>query len=199
MKRTSLLKIHVLKRYERLRNAFRRKIIQKRLFRENLLTLFQNIYGGVFIVDLKGRIVFFNRESERISGYHENEILKSHFRKLLSLDDLADGFKLFYDAIHGLYPRSALLRILKKDHSSTIAEMEVAPFCLEGKLEGVIAFMRDNTERKRLEQANKEKVESFIRFSDDLDKWHKEVSALKKEVNDLLTILGKDRKYPLSG
>ncbi len=197
MKKKFLSKACLLKKYDRLRNALRKKFVHRRIYREDLFTLFKNVSNGIFIVDLKGRITFFNNEVQRISGYGEKEILKSHFRMLLSLDDLADGFKLFYDAVHGVYPQSILLRIRKKDGSTTIAEMQVAPFHLDGELHGVVAFMRDNSERKKLEQANRERVETFIRLSNDLDEWQKEVTALRREVNELLHALGRDEKYPL--
>lgn len=162
------------------------------------MELFEKVSVGIFGVDLSGRIVFFNHEASRITGYSSDEILQHHFRKLLSLDDIADGFRLFYQAVRSHYPKSVLLRTLKKDRTSTVVEVSAAPFYLGGKLQGALAFMRDISERKKLEEANRKRVETFIRFSKELDTWHGQVESLKKEVNDLLGLLGKPEKYSLT-
>lgn len=150
---------------------------------------------GIFSVDLSGRIIFFNHEASRITGYSRDEILRCHFRKLLSLDDIAEGFKLFYQAVRSNYPKSVLLRILKKDRTSTIAEVSAAPFHLGGNLRGTLVFMKDVSERKRLEESNRKRVETFIKFSGELENWRSQAASLKKEVNGLLLQLGKPVKY----
>ena len=185
------------KKYVKLRGAFRRKISQYSLTRENLFRLFENLNCGIFMVDLQGRFVLFNREAERITGYGRKEIFGHHFRKLLSLDDLSDGFKLFYAAVQGSYPQPILFRLLKKDRSNTIVEIQAAPFHLDRNLRGLVAFVRDIRERKKIEEGNQERVQGFIQLSKDLEAWHQQVSSLKKEVNALLSTLGEKAKYPL--
>ncbi len=184
-------------KYQRLRKAFQRKLNRHRQCQENLLALLENLPSGIFVVNFTGQIVFFNREAEKIIGYERKQILNAHFRTLLSLDDLADGFKLFYEAIRGNYPQSILLRLLKKNRATTVAEVQVAPFRLDEQLDGAIAFVRDISERKRIEEINRKRVESFIQFSKELEEWHQQVLTLKKEVNNLLITLGKKEKYPL--
>lgn len=187
------------RRYRRLRQIFRKKTKQHRFCRQNMFELFESVAVGIFQVDLAGRIVFFNREAARITGYSREEILRHHFRKLLSLDDLSEGFRLLYQAVQGSYPESVLLRVLKKNRTSSIVEVSSAPFYLEGKLQGAIAFIKDVSERKRLEESNRKRVEAFLRFSHEIDAWHGQVLALKKEVNEMLSQIGKPEKYPLNG
>src|SRR3989338_300176 len=182
------------RRYKRLRLAFRRKIKEHSCCRRNLMELFEKVSVGIFAVDLSGRIVFFNHEASRITGYPCGEILGHHFRKLLSLDDIAEGFRLFYQAVRSNYPKSVLLRTLKKDRTSIIVELSAAPFYLGGKLQGALAFMRDLSERKKLEEANRKRIETFIRFSGELETWHDQAELLKKEVNELLIQMGKPEK-----
>lgn len=196
-KLTPLSKARILVRYERLREAFGRKIRQYETGSMHFWELVEHVAIGVFTVDLEGRIQFFNKEAERISGYQRDEIRSSHFRSLLSLDDISEGFKIFYQAARGAYPKSLLFRVRKKIGATIITELEVAPFYQGGKLEGVIAFMKDRTERKKLEESNRKRVEAFIEFSHQLDQWHVEVLSLKREVNDLLVALGRKEKYSL--
>ena len=190
---------NVYKKYHRLRNGFLKKLNFYRKCRENLFVFLENLPTGIFVVNPSGRIVFFNKEAERIFGYKRSQIRGSHFRTLLSLDDLAEGFKLFYDASQGNYPHGTLLRLLKNDRSTTITEIQVAPFRLDSRFDGAIAFIKDVSERKRIEDVNRKRVETFIRFSNELEEWHQQVVALKKEVNGLLVTLGKKEKYPLRG
>ncbi len=185
------------RRYKRLRQVFRKKIKQHGFCRKNLFDLFESVSVGIFQVDLAGRIVFFNQEASRITGYSREDIAHHHFRKLLCLDDLSEGFRLFYQAVQGNYSKSILLRVLKKNRASSIVEISAAPFYLEGKLQGGLAFMKDVSERKRLEDANRKRVETFIRFNNELDAWQDQVLALKKEVNNLLLQIGKPGKYSL--
>ncbi|MBI4549672.1 MAG: PAS domain S-box protein [Candidatus Omnitrophica bacterium] len=186
-------------RYARLRRGYKRKISQLGRCRENFFEFLANISLGIFLVDLDGRVIFFNKEAEKITSYRDSEIRDLHFRTLLSLDDISAGFKLFYQAIQGNYPRTVLLRLLKKDRSTTIIEIQVAPLYMDGSIRGVIAIMRDVSERKRLEESNRKRIESFIRFNSELNEWHRQVMELKQEVNALLVSLGKKAKYSLPG
>lgn len=183
------------RRYKRLRQVLVKKIKQHQFCHQHLLDLMEKVSVGIIQVDLAGRIIFFNQEACRITGYSREEIHLHHFRKLLSLDDLAEGFKLFYQAVQGSYPKSVLLRVLKHNRASTIMEVSAAPFYQGGKLQGAVAFVKDVSERKRLEDANRKRVETFIRFSHEMDAWQEQVLVLKKEVNDLLFAMGKPGKY----
>ena len=58
--------------------------------------------------------------------------------------------------------------------------------------------MRYLSERKKLEEANRKRIETFIRFSGELETWHDQAELLKKEVNELLIQMGKPEKYPLN-
>lgn len=181
--------------YLRLRSNYGRKLQRFESCRKHFLELMENVRIGVLIIDLKGRIVFFNSKSEDILGFARKEMLNSYFRSLLSLDDLGDGFKIFYDAIRGVYTAPTFLRMRRRDRSTIVCEVQTAPFYFEGRLQGGVAIFSDVADRKRVEDSNKKRVENFVQFSREIDEWRDKVNHLKKEVNELLTALGKVRKY----
>jgi PAS domain S-box-containing protein len=188
----------LLARYVRLRSAFAHKVSEHRLSQKDLFQLLDNIRIGVAIIDLKGQVIFFNCQAERMSGYKRENVLDTHFRGFLALDDIDEGFKLFYSATHGHYPETIRLRLRKKDRSTLVAEVEAGPFYASGRLRGAIGFFHDLSERRKLEEVNRKRVEAFIRFSKEIDDWHEKVTTLKREVNHLLASQGKKEKYPLT-
>lgn len=185
------------RKYLRLKKAYERTISRSRETHRHLISLFENLPVGVIVLNMAGRVVFFNRESHKILGFKASEVSGAHFRMFLSLDDISEGFRMVYEAIKGHFPQKTILRLLKRDRGTMIAEVEIGPFKLDKKLNGAILFLRDVSQRKKIEDLNRKRVQSFMEFSKELEEWQGQVLALKKEVNNLLVSLGKKEKYPL--
>ena len=115
---------------------------------------------AIFAIDLDGHITNWNSGVERVLGYEEDEIVGRHFRILFSEEDIAAG-----------QPEAELERArregrgggerwhVKRDGARFWATGAVHPSYDDcGKLVGYVKVMRDNTERKRLEQALAERA-----------------------------------------
>jgi len=183
------------RKYISLKKAMGRKIKELEDVKKEFFYFLENQQDGVIMVDLMGRITFCNDAALGICGFNRDEVVNHHFRMFLTLDDLANGFKLFYNVLKGEYSTNNLFRIRCKDGSSKIVEVNASPLHEFGKIVGGISIIRDITKRKRVEFESKERVEQFRQLDADLEEWKLQVSALKHEVDQLLEELGRNRKY----
>ena len=183
------------RKYIALKKAMGKKIKELEDFKKEFFGYLGNQQDGAIIVDLMGRITFCNNAATEICGYQMDEVLNRHFRMFLTLDDLANGFKLFYNVLKGEYSTNNLFRVRCKDGSTKIVEVNAAPLHEFGKIVGVLAVIRDISRRRQTELENQERVEQFKQFDQDLEGWKKRVSDLRQEVNTLLVELNRQKKY----
>ncbi|GEM_PF-1330063 len=183
------------RKYIALKKAMGRKITELEDTRREFFSYLENQQDGAVIVDMMGRITFCNPQAAEICGYKKEEIINRHFRMFLTLDDLANGFKLFYNILKGEYSTNNLFRVRCKDGSTKVVEVNAAPLHEFGKVVGGLSIIRDITKRKQLELENAERVEEFRQFDRDLDIWKQQVNELKHEVDALLVQMGRGKKY----
>lgn len=183
------------RKYISLKKAMGKKIKELEDVRKEFFGFLENQKDGAMIVDLMGRITFCNRVILEISGYSKEELNHRHFRMLMTLDDLANGFKLFYNVMKGEYSTNNLFRIRCKDGSTKIVEINASPLHEFGKIVGGLTIIRDISSRRLLQEENKERVEQFKQFDRDLDIWKRQVSDLRQEVDGLLIQMGRGKKY----
>ena len=183
------------RKYLALKKSMSKKIKELEDFKKEFFSFLEHQQDGAVIVDLMGRITFVNPDAARICGYEKNEMMNHHFRMFLTLDDLANGFKLFYNILKGEYSTNNLFRIRCKDGSTKIVEVNAAPLHEFGKVVGGLAIIRDISKRKQMEEGNKGRVEQFKQLDQDLDGWKKQISELRHEVNHLLVELKRGKKY----
>lgn len=183
------------RKYLALKKSMSKKIKELEDFKKEFFSFLEHQQDGAVIVDLMGRITFVNPAAAEICGYDKNEVMNHHFRMFLTLDDLALGFKLFYNILKGEYSTNNLFRIRCKDGSTKIVEVNAAPLHEFGKVVGGLCIIRDISKRKQMQEENKERVEQFIQLDQDLDGWKQKVTELRREVNELLAELKRNKKY----
>lgn len=115
---------------------------------------------AMVIVDKSGRILLINSQTENLFGYAREEILGHHVEQLVPqrFHDIHPGHRDGFFAEPRVRPMGAGLDLygLRKDGVEFPVEISLSP--LEGE-EGILvtAAIRDVTERKRIEQALREK------------------------------------------
>lgn len=183
------------RKYITLKKAMGKKIKELEDVKKEFFRFLENQRDGAVIVDLMGRITFCNDAALSICGYKKEDVVNHHFRMFLTLDDLANGFKLFYNVLKGEYSTNNLFRIRCKDGSTKVVEVNCGPLHEFGKIVGGISLIRDFARLKQMESEGKERVEQFKKLDADLENWKQEISTLRSEVDQLLLELGRNKKY----
>jgi PAS domain S-box-containing protein len=138
----------------------KRKMVEEALRRERdfAQTLIDTTQAIILLLDSKGRISRFNPYMEQVSGYKLDEVQgKDWFTTFLPKRDQKRVRELFLRAREGVQTRGNINAIVTKDGRER--EIEWYDKTLEdadGKVVGVLATGQDITERKQIEQRERE-------------------------------------------
>ena len=138
---------------------------------------------AVFLIDALGRFTFFNRAAEEFIGYTKDEICDKHFRLLLTLDDLSDGFKLFYQVFQESVRQRSLFRVRLKNGLTRVVDLLAAPVFLNGAVKSALCIANDITGRVSQTPRDAKRVEVFKKFSSDLEKWKNHIKDQEDKDN----------------
>jgi diguanylate cyclase (GGDEF)-like protein/PAS domain S-box-containing protein len=122
--------------------------------------LFDNLYDGVYFVDVNRRILFWNRGAERLSGYSADEVLDSycHDDILGHADEngcslCRESCPLVYTIQHGI-PTSKRVFLRHKDGRRIAVDVHVMPLQNDqGEIIGGVEIFRDASSMIALETA----------------------------------------------
>lgn len=174
------------KKYRRLRRLIRSRYLNPdNMINELFRILAEYSQDVVFMVDARGVIMLANFAATRVSGYQRDEMVGEHFRMFLTLDDLSEGFKIFYRTLRGEATEATKLRIRKKDGSTTILELSGTPVIKNGRFIGGLAIARDIGERMMKESQERIREQTFLRLLEDSEARHREIETLKGELAEL--------------
>ncbi len=147
-----------------LRNITHHKHIEEALSNsEKTLRMYlENAPDGVYISDLKGKLLYGNKKAEEIIGYNREEMLGKNFfeLKLLSAAYFGKAAELLGENTSGKPTGPDEFLLNRNDGTQVWVEINTTPFQQEGETR-VIGFVRDIVERKRAEESIKESEEKF--------------------------------------
>lgn len=112
--------------------------------------LLDNLNEGVYIVDKNRKIVYWNQEAERISGFGANEILGRYcFENLLNHVDhtckqLCKGGCPLHATIADGVKREASIFLHHKDGHRTAVDIKTIPLTVDGETVGAAEIFLDN-------------------------------------------------------
>ena len=120
---------------------------------ENLRAYLESAPDGVYINDLKGVFLYGNKKAEELTGYEREELMGKSFLKLklLPVKHLAKASRLLALNAMGRPTGPDEFELIRKDGSRMWVEITTTPIKQRGKVV-VIGFVRDITERKRMEE-----------------------------------------------
>jgi PAS domain S-box-containing protein len=135
----------------------------------NLTTYLENAPDGVYLNDLKGTFLYGNKKAEQITGYKREELVGSSFLKLniLPVAYLARAAKLLALNLLGRSTGPDEFELIKKDGTHILVEINTTPVKEHGNVT-VIGFVREITERKRIETLLNESETKYKALTENL-------------------------------
>ena len=123
---------------------------------QELNAIFNGARDGIALLDKTGKILRINKYIVEIGGYAEEEIVGKRFNalKMFPLKSMSKMITVFSKLIKG-QEISYEVEVNTKKGEKKIIEIHNSFLKKEGKVEGVIAILRDITERKQAEKALK--------------------------------------------
>ena len=147
---------------EKERNQYRRQAEENTLRRQYLESALQQVPDALVTLDASHKVVDWNLGAQRTFGYSRNEVLGRDLDELISAPDPRWGED---NKKHKLLSRHTMKGVeavrYRKDNTPVRVLVSSAPLALEGGLQGVVTIYTDITERKRHEDAIRDRMKNY--------------------------------------
>lgn len=145
--------------------------------KELLEVTLASIGDGVVATDIDGRVTFFNRVAQALSGWRGEEALGRPVGDILRLERTSDDCVAENPAITAMRERRSVdhssgVVLVGQDGQRTHVDANGAPtFDPEGRLVGSVLVLHDVTERERAERQIRQRTEELARSNRDLEQF----------------------------
>ncbi|MBU6489118.1 MAG: CHASE3 domain-containing protein [Burkholderiales bacterium] len=145
--------------------------------KELLEVTLASIGDGVVATDIDGRVTFFNRIAQALSGWRGEEALGRLVGDILRLERTSDDSVAENPAITAMRERRSVdhssgVVLVGRDGQRTHVDANGAPtFDPGGKLVGSVLVLHDMTERERAERQIRQRTEELSRSNRDLEQF----------------------------
>jgi len=116
-------------------------------------------------IDAQGKIVFWNKMAEKISGYSADEMIGKSASDFVAPKDSLRAKELLKDILSQVNIRNAELTVLTKDGREFLAEVSASPILdCSGKPVSIVVVTKGITESKKAAQSIRESQQKFERL-----------------------------------
>lgn len=135
---------------------------------EKFRNIAERSFDGIFEMDLEGHITYASPAIEQITGYKPEEIVGSSFLNYVSESTAHTAFQWLAKLVEGENVKELQMEMTRKDGSSAIVEINASPIFKDGSAIEVQGTVRDITDRKRAEEALREKEARYRELADSI-------------------------------
>ena len=156
-------------------------------------TIFENVTDVICYTDNRGRILEVNGRIEDVFGYRPQEVIGKNFVAIgvVGVRDLPRLAKLFKDTVLTGKPISPTeLELRHKNGAAVFVEVGTKFIKLDGAVVGIVAIIKDVTDRRDAEQSLKS-------LNEELNTAIGELTAANRELADFAHVAAHDLKAPL--
>ena len=138
-----------------------------------------NMEEGYFEVDLAGNLTFFNDSLGKIIGVPKEKLLGMNNREYMDPETARRVYKIFKQVYESDQPGKVFLWEIERRNGKRIIEEGSVSLIRNAQDEriGFRGIVRDITERKKMEEALREREERFKQVAENADEWIWEVDA----------------------
>jgi diguanylate cyclase (GGDEF)-like protein/PAS domain S-box-containing protein len=131
---------------------------------EHLRKIIDGVKDGIVILDLKGTVTTINKRVTEVAGYTEKDIIGKRLTRLKMFPpkSIATMFTAFTHVVSGQQPSPYEVEVHTKTGEKLVIEIHGSLLRKGGKKAGVVAVLRDVTERKHLEALLLRERETFV-------------------------------------
>jgi len=131
---------------------------------EELQDIIDSIKDGIVLLDLTGKVIAINRSVTEASGYAEKDIVGKRLTllKMFPPKSLATMFTAFTRVISGQQPPPYEVEVYTRTGEKLFVEIHGSLWKKGGAKAGVVAALRDVTERKQLEASLLRERDTFV-------------------------------------
>jgi PAS domain S-box-containing protein len=159
----------------------------------------QVIDYGIFMLDIKGRIISWNEGAKRIQGYSSEEITGKYFTIFYPEEDIIKDkptYELKIARAQGKYEEEGW-RVRKNGTQFWASVVITAIYNNQGSLIGFSKVTRDLTEKIEAEKALRESYERYRALASELRQTNSELSYANEELEQFTSIVSHDLQEPV--
>ncbi len=163
---------------------------------ERFRSIYESCRDGITFIDFKGHILDANHSFLQMMGYSRDELLHLKYEEMTPIDYHRTDLEMIDKVIKTGTSVEYEKEHIRKDGSRV--PVSITRFVVKdanGFSTGVASFVKDITERKKIEKDLKERQDYLERFHKLTVGRELEMVKLKNEVNELLEKLGRPKKY----
>lgn len=154
---------------------------------EKLLAIFNSVRDGLVILDKTGKIIQISKSLVEMGGYSEKEIIGKRL-KLMTMFTPKSLVQILANFVRTIAGQDILpyeVEAVTKDGRKIFGEISGTPLRRGGKIVGVVAIIRETTERKKTEEELKRRNEELEKFQKIVVGRELKIIELKEKVKEL--------------